>query len=146
MKERHSPVQSWIPPTPLLAVLNFKRDDVSYAERIITSLLKTSRSTHLPALPSCCASAGGRKVAGQAPLPPDPHPREKRGHSHSRAVAPQLGDRHASHPRPQQGGDKVWASYSQGAVTLPPSSSLPSEKRCETNTDYPCCSTLRIEA
>lgn len=71
MKERHSPIQSWIPPTPLLAVLNFKRDDVSYTGRILTSLLKTSRSTHLPALPSCCASAGGRWPA--RPLCPRTH-------------------------------------------------------------------------
>lgn len=55
-----------------------------------------------------------------------------------------------SHPQPWHRSDKVQASHCQGTFTLLmarlPSSSLLSEKHCETNTNYPCCSTLRIEA
>lgn len=93
-----------------------------------------SRSTHLPAFPRSCALAGRGRLA--RPRCPRPAPRGK-------AQAQPWQSRSAARrppPHTTRGSDNVHAPCRQGAS--PCSRPAP----CETNTHYPCCSTLRIEA
>lgn len=116
MKTRHSPAQSWIQPTPPLAVLNFKIDDVPYTERIITD--PRSQQAAAPTSPLC---------PGAGPSPPSPG-----------RAAPGLSDRHLtpSAPRGQGPGFPLPRCFSPCSRPAP----------CKTNPNYPCCSALRIEA
>lgn len=87
----------------------------------------------------------GRRPA--RPLCPQTH---TPGRSEARPLGTALHAWDTSISHPQHGGERVRASHCQGTFTFlmaklrysPPSR----EKHCETNPNYPCCSTLGIKA